>query len=374
MILRTLVVLFVVTALGMTGAHAQLTSTEEPVPISTADPDAAPIFTVASLPPATRLSGLRPVYQQVNRCSAAALTIQLSYYGYEGSYDDTIRYLNPHAEDVAVRLDEMILYAQTLGLRGVARIGGTLDLLKTLVANDFPVLIENVYYDGPGAFQDWMGHNRVVMGYDDATQMLYTYDSLLGNGEDGQGRPIPYADIDDRWKAFNRDYLVLYRPEDEARVQEILGEHWDATANAEWALEQSMAEIDTEKADSFTLFNIGSSLVELGRYEEAAEYFDQARALGLPWRMMWYQYGPFEAYYQVGRYDDVLQIAREVIGGISGVEEAYYYAGLAYEAQGDIQRATSNFQVALMRNSNYAAAREALSRITGTPTAVPQGS
>ena len=368
---KSYVMVLLVLGLGALGVSAQETATEEPLPVST--PATEPNFTIASLPATTRLTGLSPVYQQVNRCSAAALTIQLSYFDYQGTYDDTIRFLNPHIEDVAVRLDEMQQYAELQGLRSVARIGGTLDLLRMLVGNGFPVLIENVYYDGPGAFQDWMAHNRVVMGYDDALQTLYVFDSLLGNGPDGQGREIPYADIDERWKAFNRDYLVLYRPEDEARVQEILSDHWDETANAEWALEQSMGELNTESADSFTLFNIGSSLVELGRYEEAADYFDQARALGLPWRMMWYQYGPFEAYYHLGRYDDVLQLAREVIADIPGVEEAYYYAGMAYEAQGDTVRAQSNYEVAVMRNTNFTAARDALTRIRGEVTPPSQG-
>jgi tetratricopeptide (TPR) repeat protein len=371
MSLKFFAVLLVIVVLGAVGISAQQASTEEPAPVSTAA--APPNFTVASLPPSTRLAGLSPVYQQVNRCSSAALTIQLSYFGYQGSYDDTIRFLNPHAEDVAVRLDEMAQYAELQGLRAVARIGGTLDLLRMLVGNGFPVLIENVYYDGPGAFQDWMAHNRVVMGYDDALQTVYVFDSLLGNGADGQGRAIPYAEIDERWKAFNRDYLVLYRPEEEERIRAILGDQWDTTANAQWALEQSQAELNTERADSFTLFNAGSSLVELGRYEEAADYFDQARALGLPWRMLWYQYGPFEAYYHTGRYDDVLQLAHQVIADISGVEEAYYYAGLAYEAQGDTLRARSNYEVAVMRNANFAAARAALAQIRGEATATPQG-
>ena len=43
--------------------------------------------------------------------------------------------------------------------------------------------------------------------------------------------------------------------------------------------------------------------------EEAAAAFDQARQIGLPWRMLWYQFGPFEAYYETGRYDEVIALA-----------------------------------------------------------------
>lgn len=337
-------------------ATTEATTAEAPVMYTPPNP----------LPESVRLEGLRPVYQQFNRCSAAALTIQLSYFGWQGTYDDTIRYLNPDAEDVSVRLEEMATFAEMQGLKAIWRYGGTLDLLKALVAGGFPVLVENVYYDGPNAFQDWMAHNRVVMGYDDAKQEIYTFDSLLGNGPDNTGRPIAYADVDDRWRPFNRDFLVLYRPEEEAAVQEILAGYWDMRYSAEVALHLSQEELNgSGTSDSFTLFNMGSSLIELERYEEAADAFDRARNTGLPFRMMWYQFGPFDAYYQMGRYQDILTIAREVLAATPGVEETYYYAGLAYQGEGDIERAKSNFQVALIRNNGYGQAREALTAAGG---------
>ncbi|MCC6614784.1 MAG: hypothetical protein IT320_14990 [Anaerolineae bacterium] len=326
----------------------------------------------APLPSATRLEGILPVYQDINRCSAAALTIQLSYFTGTRPYDEVIRALNPNIEDVSVRLDEMARHAkEAYGLDSVIRYGGTLDMLKAVVAAGFPVLIENVYYDGPGNFNDWLSHNRVVMGYDDALQEIYTFDSLLGNGPDDTGRPIPYGDIDSRWRPFNRDMLVLYRPEDEAKLQQALGPQWDETYNLEWALSLSEEELAGDNADSFSLFNLGETLVMLGRNEEAADAFDRARAIGLPWRMLWYQFGPFEAYLAVGRYDDVIALAREVIAGTPGVEEVYYYAARAYEATGDLQRAEANYGVAFWRNQYYTEAADALARLRGTATPSP---
>jgi tetratricopeptide (TPR) repeat protein len=185
----------------------------------------------------------------------------------------------------------------------------------------------------------------------------------LGNGEDGTGRPIPYDDYDERWRPFNRDYLVLYRPEDEALLQSVMGDHWDFTYNVEFSLQLSQAEIDAGESDSYTLFNMGSSLTMLGRYQEAAEYFDQALDVGLPWRMLWYQYGPFEAYYRVGRHDDVINLARNVIATTPGVEEMYYYIGLSAEATGDLPRAEGNLSAALFRNSFFVEAAQALTRV-----------
>jgi tetratricopeptide (TPR) repeat protein len=345
---------------GISGTQAQ-DSTPEATPLA----EVAAYVPPASLPSSARLTGITPVYQDFNRCSAAALTMQLSYFGWKGTYTDTIHALNPNSDDVAVRLDEMAAFAEQQGLKAVFRNGGTLDLLRALVAGGFPVLIENVYYDGPGAFKDWMAHNRVIMGYDDDKKELYSYDSLLGDGPNNTGRPIPYAEIDERWRPFNRDFLVLYRPEEEAKVQQILGNYWDDAYGNEISLQLSQAEIDSGKSDSFTLFNMGSSLVDLGQYTQAANDFDQARKIGLPWRMMWYQYSPFEAYLKVGRNDDVITLAHDVIATTPGVEETYYYAGLAYQAEGDLTRAKNNFEVAVWRNSDFTAAKTALTSVGG---------
>src|SRR5664279_5223308 len=282
-------------AFGIGGAQAQ-DSTPEATPIA----EVAAYVPPTSLPPSARLTGLTEVYQLFNRCAAGALTIQLSYFGWKGTYFDTIHALNPNSEDVAVRMDEMAAFAEKQGLKAVYRSGGTIDLLKALVAGGFPILVKNAYYDGANPFQDFMGHNRVVMGYDDSKQEVYTFDSLLGDGADHMGRAISYSDLESRWRIFNRDFLVLYRPEDEAKIEQIMGGYWDETYANETALQQAQQELDSGKSDSYSLFDKGSSLVALGQYAAAAEAFDQARKLGLPWRMMWYQYGPLEAYYHVG--------------------------------------------------------------------------
>jgi tetratricopeptide (TPR) repeat protein len=343
---------------------------------SAAAQDAAPAIAPAEIPAAIRLEGILPVWQDTNRCSAAAFTIQLSYFTGDRPYDAVIRALNPHPEDVSVRVEEMVQLAEsTYGLRGIIRYGGDIDILKRLVAAGFPVLVENVYYDGAGGFNDWLSHNRVIMGYDDALGELYTFDPLLGMGEDQRGRPIPYADYDVRWQAFNYNYLVLYRPEEEALLQDALGDQWELDANLEHTLARAEADLASQGAlnNSFAQFNLGSTLALLGRYEEAAAAFDTARNIGLPWRMLWYQFGPFEAYYEVGRYQDVIDLARSVIANTPGVEEVYYYAGLAYAALGDTIRAEGNFDVAILRNRYYREPVEALAALRGV-TPPPAGS
>jgi len=317
-----------------------------------------------NVPPATRLEGLTMVHQDTNRCSAAALTIHLTYFELSPNlYRDIVARLNPYGGDVSVRIEEMATVAEEYGLGAVVRRGGTLDLLKQLVAAGFPVLIENVYYDGPNGWQDWLSHNRVLIGYDDARQEMYFFDPLLGNGTDGRGRPMSYADVDERWRPFNRDYLVIYAPEDEARVEAILGNNWDADYNAVWTLTQAQIEIDGEQPDSFAYFNRGWAQVQLGEYEAAAESFDTARQMGLPWRMFWYEFGAFEAYLQMGRYEDVINLVWQVLQTTDGVEEMYYYIARAYAGQGDINRAIANLEAALYRNRYFTEASDLMAEL-----------
>lgn len=321
------------------------------------------IETSNPVPSEKMLDGLMMVHQDTNRCSAAALTIQLSFFDeFELTYTDVTRRLNPYGGDVSVRIEEMATVAEENGLKAVVRRGGTIDLLKALIANDFPVLIENVYFDGPNGWDDWMSHNRVAVGYNDALQTMYFFDPLLGNGQDGRGRPMSYEEVNSRWRAFNYDFLVVYSAEDEGRLVSTLGpEYWDETLNAELTLQMAEAELAGPNADSFALFNKGWALLQLERYEESAEAFDQAIGLGLPWRMHWYEFGAFEAYLATGRYDDVINEVYRVLQTTDGVEEMYYYIAQAYAGKNDIQRAIANLDAALYRNRFFTEASDLMS-------------
>lgn len=318
----------------------------------------------ANLPESVLLEGMTLFLQDYNRCSAAAYSIQLSYFT-TSDYQANVLRLNPHTEDVSVRLDEMVTAAEEVGLKGVVRYGGTIEMLKTLLAAGFPVLIENEYYEGPNGFDDWSSHNRVAIGYDEATQEIIFYDSLLSNNTTPLVRR-KYADVLQRWRAFNNDYLVLYKPEDEAKVQAALGPMWDATANAEWVLEKAEAEIAGENRDSFAVYNKGWALTKLGRYEEAVEAFDLAQRIGLPWRFFWYEFTIFDAYLATGRYDEVEKLVRATLVGTPGVEELYYYIALAYEGRGNQERALANLEAALYRNRFFRAAQEKYEDLKGS--------
>ena len=127
------------------------------------------------------------------------------------------------------------------------------------------------------------------------------------------------------------------------------------------------AETQERPGDPFAWFNLGSDLVALGKFELAATAYDHARQIGLPWRMLWYQFGPFQAYYETGRYQEVVALADATIQTTSSVEEIYYWKGMALQAQGDIIGARQAWQRALELNPDYAEAAEVLAGLEPQP-------
>jgi tetratricopeptide (TPR) repeat protein len=134
------------------------------------------------------------------------------------------------------------------------------------------------------------------------------------------------------------------------------------TAQAEAAnpSAECVAYEDCADGTAFAWFNVGSSLTALGRHQEAAAAYDQARLLGLPWRMLWYQFGPYESYYAVERYDDVVTLATVTLNVVSNLEESHYWRGMAYLAQEKADKARDDFKAAVKYNPNFAPAVEAL--------------
>ena len=172
---------------------------------------------------------------------------------------------------------------------------------------------------------------------------------------------VPYTQESQYWEHFNHLYLVLYDGSREAELMALLGDDADPRQNSYNALVQATNDAKANQADPFAWFNIGTNYVALGDYQRAAAAYDQARNLGLPWRMMWYQFGPFEAYYHVERYQDMIDLAQANLndGGGQYVEETFYYGGLAREGLGENDRAISNFNGALQFNPNFTPARVA---------------
>lgn len=313
-------------------------------------------------PSAHQLYGFTYVKQTWNNCGPANITMALSYFGWQQGQEAAAAYLKPSREDKNVSPHEMVAFVnENSGVRALTRPGGDMELIKRFIASDFPVIVESVL---DAEAYDWIGHYETIAGYDDAAGVFYIYDSFVGMG-DGRGNPDPYIEFDRAWQSFNRIFIVLYRQEDEARVREILGERADPLRAAELAAEAARQEAEANPANGYAWFNLGSSLTRLGRYEEAAAAYDKARQIGMPWRITLYQFGPFEAYFERGRYDDVMALVKSNLNyGGEYVEETHYWKGKVEAAQGKTQQAVASFQQALAHNPRFTAAKEALDKLS----------
>jgi hypothetical protein len=332
-----------------------------PLGISQAqDVPAAPV-----LPTYYNLDNLSYEAQWWNNCGPATLTSVLSYYGYTNDQGRAADWLKPNREDKNVSPWQIVEFVNTqvpeFPVYALKRYGGDLTMLKTLVSNNFPVMIEAGYDPEPDRL-GWMGHYLFVRGYDDSVQVIITNDSYLG-----ESLNYSYEHIQTYWKDFNYTYIVIYEKQREQELMTLLGTNADETQNYTNALEIARQEAVADNNDRFAWFNMGTNFTALGMYNEASVAYDQAFALGLPWRMLWYQFGPLEAYNAVGRYDDTIELAQRNLndGGGQYVEETFYYAGVAREGLGEKDRAIDNYRGAVTFNPNFTPARDALKRLTG---------
>jgi len=350
----------------------QPTSTPTSLPTDLPPPTAEPTEILPTLaataraidrPAAARMYGFIHVQQTWNNCGPANVTMALSFYGWRQPQTFAQQWLKPDTEDKNVTPAEIVNFVNTqTQVKAITRIGGDMELLKDFIAANIPVIVETSYqFEG----YDWIGHYQTVVGYDDNARIFYVYDSYLGAGENGAGIPEPYDRFDRVWQNFNRAFIAIYEPNREALVAQILGHRADVTAAAEHALLIAQQEARANPSDAFAWFNMGSSLVELGRYEEAAAAYDRATLAGLPFRITWYQFGSFKAYYEVGRYQDVLALVNtNLTNGAQYVEETHYWQGRVFAAQGRMNEAAASFRRALSHNPRFEAARAALNTIS----------
>ena len=313
------------------------------------------VETVALKPiqPSVQLTGVIHEAQRFNNCGPTTLKMYLSFFGYKKDTQVQIaNVLKPNKDDRNVGPDELTGYAREKGFRAITRVNGNLERLKLFLSNDLPVIIETGY-DPPRAKQGWMGHYRLVTGYDE--RGITAQDSY--NGPD---QFVAWDEVETFWKHFNRTYILVYTDAQEPLVRAILGEDLDDATMYAKAAQRAQTEWNANPKDAYAAFNLGSSLVGLREYDAAAQAFDRARVLKLPWRMMWYQFGPYEAYLQTGRYEEVIALADATLNPTGDLEESYYYKGLALERLGRTDQARQAFQLALKYNSNYLAAQNAL--------------
>ncbi len=351
------------TVISMLGDEDDVPVTASP-PVS---PTASPTTIMESptpIPESASLPAPAWIKQDWNNCGPAALAMYLNYYGWEGDQYTISSQIKPVREDRNVNIEEMAHFARNNAgwLQVQYRVGGTPDLLREFIAAGIPVLIESTFTFTGGYWPNddlWAAHYLLVNEYD-ADGNFTVQDTFYGPDD-----VVSESKLDEEWKPFNRLYMLIYLPEQEATVQSILGDDWDEETNRQSALDVAEAEIDADSEDAFAWFNLGTNLLYFEEYEQAAEAYDRAREIGLPQRMLRYQFGPFFAYFNSGRTEELLSLTEYALERTPNSEEALLWHGWALFQQGDASGAIADFYTALEANPNYQDAQYALDYVLG---------
>jgi hypothetical protein len=345
-------------------------------------PTGSPTVTSTPLPETVMLDGVKYEHQhgRFNYCGPANFSMALTFWGWDGNRDvigkavmpgNTDKEGKPANKDKNVMPYELQDYiAQNVtGMSSIIRYGGDIDVLRRMVSAGFPVVVEKGIYElDLNGKKSWMGHYAFITGYDDAKQEIIYQDTYQPAGaQPGHNRRISYEDFIEGWRSFNYTFVVVYPYDREAQVLTLLGDWVDEDWAARHALDmaENGSRILLGIDQYFAWFNKGTSHVALFQYTDAAVAYDYAFSLYAkltgdesirPYRMMWYQTGPYKAYFYSGRYMDVINLATTTLEDTISepmLEESLYWRAKAEYMAGDTEAAIADYRAALKVHPNW---------------------
>ena len=333
--------------------------TESPTPAPTAAPTATP----PPLPDQVILPSPRHEMEDLNACGPATLSMALNFWGWEGDQFTISKEIKPIRADRNVNVEELKYYVDTYvpGMYAEFRVGGDLELLRRFLADGMPVMIEESFLlDKNFRVGDdrWAAHYVLLTGYDNKARQF-----ILQDSERGPNRYVAYETLEKDWQSFNHVYILIYPADKQNNVLNLLGPHIDYDYNRQYALDQARAMTVSDPTNAYAWFNLGTNLMYFGSYEDSAAAYDRARELGLPQRMLRYQFGPFITYFNLGRIDDLSALADYALEITENSEEALLWKGWALYRQGKRQEAIDSFQAALDAHPNYGDALYAINYV-----------
>jgi len=344
-------------------------------PASTAGPSPTPAVTTTPMPASVALSGVQyeDQHNRWNYCGPANFSMALTFWGWKGNRDIVGKAVKPSDKDKNVMPYEFqdFIAANVPAMNSVMRYGGDIDLIKRLLAAGFPLVIEKGYYERDYAGKiGWMGHYQFVTGYDDTKREVIVQDTY----NDGPNFHIAYDKFMEGWRSFDYLFVVVYPANRQDEVTDLLGDLVDADTAARHALDVATSEVSSLKGNDqfWAAFNIGTSHVALREYIDASYAYDYAFGLyanlsndtsSRPYRVMWYQTGPYYAYYYSNRFSDVISLADTTLNDSvaePNLEESLLWRGRAYYMAGNTQSAINDYRAALNVHPKWAPALQAL--------------
>lgn len=297
-------------------------------------------------PSAKVLNNNYHIYQSFNNCGPAALSMALSYYGINVSQEVLGQDLRPYQvpggnnDDKSVTLEELASKSKEYNLIPYHRPNGNIDQIKLFITYDMPVIARTWLKT-----DDDIGHYRVIKGYEGET--IIQDDSL-------QGKNLRYSteQFQAIWKKFNFEYLVLVPDNKKEIAEQILGEDADLKIAWQNAVKLSQNTLAKNPDDIYARFNLSVAFYNAGQYKRSVEEFEQVESR-LPFRTLWYQIEPIQAYFELGNYDRVWEITDEILNNQNrAFSELYLIRGKSYQKLGNDELMKLEFEKAKFYNKN----------------------
>ncbi|MBI2020534.1 tetratricopeptide repeat protein, partial [Candidatus Daviesbacteria bacterium] len=119
------------------------------------------------------------------------------------------------------------------------------------------------------------------------------------------------------------------------------------------AVKLSESQLQDNPEDIYARFNLSVALYNAGEYQKSTSEFEKVENK-LPFRTLWYQIEPIQAYFELGNYDRVFEITDRVLNNHNrAFSELYFIRGQIYLKQGDKEGAKEEFEKASFYNKNF---------------------
>lgn len=296
------------------------------------------------------------IFQSFNNCGPASLSMALSYFGINVSQKELGDALRPYQiasgdnDDKSTTLEELAAKGAEYGLIPFHRPLGNPELVKLLITYDIPVITRT--WTKPN---EDIGHYRLIKGFDDNSGEFIQDDSLQG-----KNLRYTYGEFDSMWKQFSYEYLALIPPEKEKIAKAILGQNADYRTAWSNAVSFSLTQLEKNPSDIYARFNLSVAYFNTGEYQKSVNEFEKVENQ-LPFRTLWYQIEPIEAYFELGNYNRVFQITDKILNNHNkAFSELYILRGKIYQAQGNSPLAREEFRKAVLYNKNLQEAKDLL--------------
>ena len=319
-------------------------------------PPALQTFKLSEPARAKTLENEYHVFQTFNNCGPASLSMIFSYYGINKSQKELGQELRPYQnprgdnDDKSVTLEELSRKSEEYGFVAYYRPNGNIELLKLFIAYDIPVIVKTLTKENED-----IGHYRVVKGYNDTTGEIIYDDSFQG-----KNLKLSYESFNKIWEKFNFEYLAII-PKDKVVIAEaIIGEDKDINKAWEKAAKNARELVEKYPENIFYRFNLSVALYNTGAFQESVAEFEKVEDK-LPFRVLWYQIEPIQAYFALGDYERVFYLTDRILNNYNkAFSELYLIRGEIYKIRGDAAAAKNEFEKAVFYNINLTSAKEAL--------------